>query len=69
MSQIKPISKDAMSAWMKAKYSAYVPRQREQNEALPTGINTLDLPVYVPQPMAIARHGADDHKRYRSLMS
>lgn len=56
-----------MSAWMKAKYSTYVPRQREKNEAPSSGVNMLLQPVYVPEGMRAMRPGADEHQRYRSL--
>lgn len=63
----KPAS-DALSDRMKAKFPAYVPRQRQPNEAEPRVINTFASGAnrYKPEPVQCARPGADQHFQFKS---
>jgi hypothetical protein len=44
----------------------YVPRQRDEHEALPPQINVWTQPVYVPERVEPARRGANDFLQLKS---
>lgn len=71
MSNPNPVRRkpsDALSDRMKAKFPAYVPRQRQPNEAAPRVINTFagGANRYKPEPVQCARPGADQHLSFKS---
>lgn len=59
---------DALSDRLKAKFPAYVPRDRLPNEAAPRVINTFATKdnEYKPKPVQCARQGADNHFQFKS---
>ena len=59
---------DALSDRLKAKFAAYVPRQRLPGEAAPRVINTFAKGAnrYKPEPVQCARPGADQHLNFKS---
>lgn len=59
---------DALSPRLKAKFAAYVPRQRQPGEAMPYHINTFagKKNQYKADKLQSVRPGADDHRRIQS---
>lgn len=57
---------DQPSPSNKANYSAYVPRERKENEALGPLLNVWEFPAYVPPKDVPARAGADSHRQYKT---
>lgn len=57
---------DAMSPRMKAKFSKYTAKVRQNCEALPNTYNLLKAPKYKPPPTQSVRPGADDHLKHKS---
>lgn len=63
---LKESQTDAMSDRMKAKFSAYVPRQRAANEAHGQVVNLMQQPPHVPAPWPIARETSSQHFQFKS---
>lgn len=62
------MSKDALSARLKAKFKKYLAKERQANEALPNTFNLFKAPKYKPEPSTTVRPGADDHLKYKSKL-
>ncbi len=61
---------DAMSDRLKRKFAKYVPRQKLPGEAPPAQYNVMDKRnKYVPPRDTVARAGANDHLKFKSLLA